>query len=183
MGILAFSPNAQCKDKNKKAPSKDPRDAIEVVGHVSSAGGPVTRFLSTQHYSSYYLYAEHEGGKNVTLIDVSKTAQPLVLADIPEAQNGGSGSLFAVAGTAALVTEQAANAPAAKPQTFRIMDFSDPRQPKVAREFAGVTAITRDDQRGLIFLANPDGIWILHQSFATDPEIEKEYTRHVFYDH
>ena len=51
------------------------------------------------------------------------------------------------------------------------MDFSDPQHPKVAREFAGVTAITTDD--GLIFLANADGIWILHQTLAEDPEVEK----------
>ncbi len=182
-GMLAFSPDAQCKDKKKKAPPKDPQDAIEVVGHIAATSGPVTRFLSTQHYSSYYLYVEHEGSKDVTLIDVSKTTQPVVLADIPSGANGSSGSLFAVAGTAALITEQAANVPAMNPQTIRIMDFSDPKQPKVAREFAGVTAISRDDQRGLIFLANPEGIWILHQSFALDPEVEREYARHVLYDH
>lgn len=181
IALLALSSNAPCKDKKKQAP-ENPQDAIEVVGHIAASGGPVTRFLSTRHYSSYYLYVEHDGGGNVTLIDVSKTAQPVVLADIPSAPGGGSASLFAVAGTAALITEQSANMPAAKPQTFRIMDFSDPRQPRVAREFAGVTAISRDDQRGLLFLANPEGVWILHQSLATDPEIEKEYTKHVFYD-
>jgi hypothetical protein len=182
-GLLVFSSNAPCKDKKKKSPQKDPQDAIEVVGHVPPVGGSVTRFLSTQHYSSYYLYVEHDDGKIVTLIDVSKTTQPMVLADIPSAPNGGSGSLFAVTGTAALITEQPANPPALSPQTIRIMDFSDPKRPKVAREFAAVTAISRDDQRGLIFLANPEGIWILHQSFALDPEVEKEYARHVLYDH
>lgn len=183
VGVLVFSPDALCKGKKKKAPPQDPQDAIEVVGHIPVTGGPVTRFLSTTHYSSYYLYVEHDGSKNVTLIDISKAAQPVVLADIPSSANGGSGSLFAVAGTAALITEPAGSVPAVKPQTIRIMDFSDPKQPKVAREFAGVTAISRDDQRGLIFLANPEGIWILHQNFALDPEVEKEYARHVLYDH
>ena len=183
LGMLTFSPSAQCKDKKKKAPPKDPQDAIEVVGHIPANGGAVTRFLSTQHYSSYYLYVEHEGSKSVTLIDVSKTAQPVVLADFPAAPNGGSGNLFAVAGTAALIAEQGGNTRSVNPQTIRIMDFSDPKQPKVAREFAGVTAVSRDDPRGLIFLANPEGIWILHQSFALDPEVEKEYARRVLYDH
>lgn len=183
VGIAAFSSSAPCKDKKKKSPPKDPQDAIEVVGHIAPTGGAVTRFLSTQHYSSYYLYVEHAGSKDITLIDVSKTTQPTVLAEIPSAANGGSGSLFTVAGTAALVTDQAATVPAAVPQTIRIMDFSDPKQPKIAREFAGVTAMSRDDRRGLIFVANPEGIWILHQSFAVDPEVEKEYARHVVYDH
>ena len=68
-------------------------------------------------------------------------------------------------------------------QTIRIMDFSDPLHPKVAREFTGVTALSRDDRRGLIFVANPEGVWILHQSFAEDPEVEKAYAHHVLYDH
>jgi hypothetical protein len=181
--LLVLSPNAQSKDKKKNPAPKDPQDTIEVVGHIPPIGGAVTRFLSTHHYSSYYLYVEHESGKDVTLIDVSKTTQPVVLADIPSAPNGGSASLFAVAGTAALLTEEASNVQSTKPQTIRIMDFSDPKQPKVAREFAGVTAVSRDDQRGLIFVANPEGIWILHQSYALDPEVQREYARHVLYDH
>lgn len=180
---LALSSIVQAKDKKKKPLPKDPQDAIEVVGHIPTSGGPVIRFSSTQHYSSYYLYAEHEGGKDVTLIDVSKTAQPVVLADMPATPGGASASLVVVTGTAALTTEQTATAPVAPPQTIRIMDFSDPKQPKVAREFAGVTAMSRDDSRGLIFLANPDGIWILHQNFAEDPEVEKEYARRILYDH
>lgn len=183
VGLLVFSPATQGKDKNKKSPPQVPQDAIEVVGHIPSAGGTVTRFLSTQHYSSHYLYVEHQGGRNVTLIDVSNTTQPAVLANIPAPPNSGSEDFFVVNGTAALVTEQTANAPAAALQTIRIMDFSDPKQPKVAREFTGVTALSRDEGRGLIFLANPEGIWILHQTFAVDPEVQRQYMDHVLYDH
>ena len=183
VGLLVFSVSAQCKDKKKKAPPKDPQDTIEVIAHIPPAGGPVTRFLSTQHYSSYYLYVEHEGGKDITLVDVSKATHPVVLADIPSAPNGGSGSLYALAGTAALTTDQPAAVPAAKPQTIRIMDFSDPKQPKVAREFAGVTALSRDDRRGLIFIGNPEGIWILYESLALDPEVAKAYSRHILNDY
>jgi hypothetical protein len=37
--------------------------------------------------------------------------------------------------------------------------------------------MSRDDQRGLIFVANADGIWILHQELALDPEMLKEWIR------
>ena len=63
------------------------------------------------------------------------------------------------------------------------MDFSDPRNPKVAREFTGVTATSRDDRRGLIFIANGEGIWILQQHLAADPEVEKAYANYVLYSH
>ena len=125
-------PAAHAKEKKPKPAPAEPRDEIQVVGHVPLGGAAVTRFVATQHYSSYYLYAEHGGG-NLTLIDVTRTARPVVLAEMSGAEDG-SASLYAVAGTAALVTDGAeAAVPAAKGQTVRIMDFSDPLHPRVAR--------------------------------------------------
>lgn len=168
--------------KHKSSPSQH-LDTIKVVGHIPLAGDPITRFVCTQHYSSDYLYAEHGAGKDITLIDVTKAQQPSVLANVPDAPDTGSEGLVAVAGTAALVsTEQGPPAGAATPQTLRIMDFSDPQHPKIAREFTGVTAIGRDEKRGLVFVANTEGIWIPQQHFAEDPKVEAEYTRYVLYN-
>jgi hypothetical protein len=178
---LILAPFASAKDKKPKTSLQDPKDAIEVIGHIPLTDGPVTRFFTTQHYSSYYLYAEHGTGKNVTLIDVTKTNQPLVLANVPYASGSGSESLTLVAGTAALTTsEPIASTVGSAPQTIRIMDFSAPQNPKIAREFTGVTATSTDD-RGLIFVANADGIWILRRHLAEDPELDKAYANYVLY--
>jgi hypothetical protein len=184
IGLTTFAPGVNAKDKKPKTPPPVPIDEIQVVGHIPLTDGPVKRFLVTQHYSSYYLYAEHDSGKSVTLIDVTKTNRPSILADVSYTPGSGANSLTAVAGTAALVSsEPAAGAPVAPPQTVRIMDFSDPQNPKVAREFAGVTAMSQDERRGLIFVANADGIWILRQHLAEDPEVEKAYAHYVLYSH
>jgi hypothetical protein len=170
------------KDKTPKTPNKAPQDTIEVVAQIPAGSGSVRRFLSTDHYSSHYLYAEHDAGGSVTLIDITSANRPVVLGEVAYPAGTGSGSLVVVAGTAALETSSAAPMPSA-PQTLRIFDFSDPQHPTVSREFNGVTAIDRDDRRGLIFLANAEGIWILHQNRAQDPEVEKAYAHHVIYDH
>jgi hypothetical protein len=176
---LALVIPLSAKDKKPKQP---PQDAIEVVAHIPLTAGPVRRFLATDHYSSHYLYAEHDAGSSVTLIDISKPSQPAVLAEVTYPAVGSTNNLVVVSGTAALSTTSGTPQPAA-PQTIRILDFSDPQHPKIAREFAGVTAIDRDDRRGLIFLANAEGVWLLHQSRADDPEIQKAYAHHVIYDH
>ena len=184
MLLLAGLVLAPCASaRNKKPKAADPKDEIEVVGHIPLTGGPVKRFLATQHYSSYYLYAEHENGGNLTLIDITKTDQPAVLADVASAPNGASSNLTVVAGTAALVSSEPGTSSSAvqAPQTIRIMDFSDPQNPKVAREFTGVTAMSKDGGRGLIFVANADGIWILRQHLAQDPEMQKAYEDYVIY--
>src|SRR5580692_12170816 len=87
--MFLCSSTAVAGDKKPKVIPSSPKDAIEVVGHIPSTGVPVTRFLSTQHYSSYYLYVEHEGGANVTLIDVTRTGQPTVLSDVAYAPSAG----------------------------------------------------------------------------------------------
>jgi hypothetical protein len=162
--LIGLSTALQAKNKKVKTSAKAPQDEIEVVGHIPLTNGPVRRLLSTQHYSSYYLYVEYEASRSVTLIDVTKATRPVVLADVSYPSNGGNSSLFTVAGTAALVTEEPGSAaPALAVQTIRIMDFSDPLHPKVAREFT-------------------DGIWILHQSFAEDPAVDEAYAHHVLYD-
>jgi hypothetical protein len=170
------------KDKKTKTPPPAPKDEIQVVGHIPLTAGPVRRFLSTQHYSSFYLYAEHDSGNTVTLIDVTRMNRPMVLADVAYPPGIGSDTLTVVVGTAALVSDGQPAASAPVPQTVRIMDFSDPEAPKVAREFKGVTAMSRDDSRGLIFIANGEGIWILQQRLAEDPAVQKAYADYVTYN-
>jgi hypothetical protein len=174
--LATLIPSVSAKDKKPKDATKD---EIQVVGHVPLADGPVRGFLLTQHYGHSYLYAEREPGKSITLIDVSKAAEPSTVADLPNA-GGDSGSLNMVSGTAALVSSSAAQISQA-PQTIRIMDFSDPRNPKLAREFTGVTAITHDEHRGLVFIANGEGVWILQQRLATDPAVLKAYDDFIRY--
>lgn len=132
---MLFAPLGSAKSKKAKV---DPKDQIEVVGHIAIATGPVKRFISTRHYSSSYLYAEHLDGK-LTLIDVTNENQPVMLAEVASAPGGTIGSLSAVAGTAALVSSEPASAAstAADPQAMKIMDLSDPKNPKIAREFTG----------------------------------------------
>ena len=163
----------EAKKKDPKSPAAAPQDQIVIDAHLPYTSGPITHFVVTEHYNHSYIYAEREPGKPVTLIDATKPSQPVVLSDLT------SGSLVAVAGTAALETDAAPPAQTSKPQTIRIMDFSDPAHPKVTRQFDGVTAIERS--RGLILLANPEGIWILSEHLAEDPAVEAEYARRVVY--
>jgi hypothetical protein len=141
------------------------------------------RFLATQHYRHDYLYAEHQSGKTVTLIDVTNIDRPTVIAETSY-PGSPSGDLVAVAGNAALVTTGNSKTEALQAGgTFRILNFADPLHPVIQHEFTGVTATARDERRGLIFLANPEGVWVLRQRLATDPEAEKEWEHDVLGAH
>jgi hypothetical protein len=174
IGGMLSGGELQAKKKTAK-PDAAPQDAIAIEAHIPASAGPVARFTVTQHYSRTYVYAERGPGQPVTLIDATQPSKPQVLSDL---QGSASGSLVAVAGTAALSSD-AAPAAIPAPQTIRIMDFSDPASPRVTRQFDGVTAIGKSGS--LIFLANPEGIWILSEHLALDPAVEAEYARRVVY--
>lgn len=179
VGILSV--NAWGKDKHPK-PTPPARDEIQVVAHIPANGDAVTGFLTTQHYNRNYLYAEHVSGKTVTLIDITDVRSPGLLAEMTDPA-GGSDALFAVTGNAALVAAGNRQMIPASPQTFRILSYADPMHPTIQQEFKGVTAISRDDKRGLIFLADADGIWILQQQYAIDPEqakLQREIERSIY---
>lgn len=162
------------------APVTQPqRDSIDVAGHVAVGSGPVTQLMATRHSGKYYLYAEHAGSKTVTLIDVTKIGSPAVIADLNYPQNARDG-LVAVAGTAAVVEDEARPSVGA-PRSIKLMDFSDKEHPKVEREFTRVTAISRDNQRGLIFLANAGGVWILQQKPVENPAMVAAYDNWLRY--
>lgn len=170
------------KDKHPKKQDDPSQDQITVVAHIPSTGGPVTRFIPTQHYGRSYVYAEHESGKSLTLIDVTNPSESAVLAEVAYPGGSASTSLLTATGTAALVTDTpAADTKSGPPQVIRIMNLSDPLHPTVAQEFKGVTATSRDAQPGVILLANADGIWILQQHFAVDPAVERSYAYKVWY--
>jgi len=179
-GIATPTHSLQAKDVTE---AKLPQDRIEVKGHFPLANDRVERLLPTQHYSRYYLYAEYAGGKGATVIDITDAATPTLVANVRYAAKGQPGDLLTLAGTAALVAGRAPERSIEFPQSIRIMNFADPAHPKVAHEFTGVTATGRDAQRGLVFLANGDGIWILHERLAEDPALLSAYAHHVLYDH
>jgi hypothetical protein len=161
------------KDKHKPAEPK-PQDQISVDAHLADSGGPILRFVATQHYDRAYVYAERGPGQPVTLIDVTKADQPTVISQLDAGAN-----LVAVAGTAALSSTSVADATTAPAQTIRVMDFSDPANPKVTRQFEGVTAVQKIGS--VILLANADGVWVLSQHLANDPSEDERYARKVLY--
>ena len=44
----------------------------------------------------------------------------------------------------------------------------------MARQFSGVTSMLKDTSRGLVYLANAEGLWVLRLDPAADAELQKE---------
>ncbi len=171
LAIAASAALARTKDKPAE------KDSFDLVGHLALDGKGVTSAVITSHFSRSYLYTESSAAHTVTVIDTTDAARPKLLSSV-----SGSGSLLTAAGDVALISSESRTAVSAA-RTISIVDFSDKSNPKVVREFAGVTSITSDDRRGLVFLTNGEGLWILRRNQPLDPEIQERYAHDVVYNH
>jgi len=182
--LAVLSPLAQANSADSRKSESMPQDRIAVVGHIALPEGRIIGLVPTRHFSSDYLYAEYAPGGKVVLIDITKPAQPSVVTDFAYPAAGSANNIIAASGTAAVTVDARPSAlPAGPPQSVRILSFADTQHPKVVREFSGVTAVGRDDSRGLIFLADATDLWILQESPAEDPAVEAAYAHEVLYNH
>jgi hypothetical protein len=63
------------------------------------------------------------------------------------------------------------------PQSLRLLDLSDPANPRTLQTFEGVSSLLLDDGRNLIYITNGDGLWILsHNVPPPHPICDAEIT-------
>jgi hypothetical protein len=164
-----------------------------VIAHLSMKGGPVSEmFLETQNRRQY-LFVSQLSKQDYTVIDVSKPEHPSIADNVrlPHADNServrmvGSGLALdetpESAGSGGVRHElvPAKNQPAttAVPPTesVRLLDLSDPKNPRTLQTFEGVTSVLADDGRSLIYIANNEGLWILrHRQYQRMPLCDSE---------
>lgn len=153
-------------------------DHIDVIAHFSLSGGPVVQLSSGVHWRRNYLYLSHGSGNPVTILDVTDptTPKPSGTLDLPKQQ--ADGNVSAAVGSAVLVSSSTA---APVPQTVTILSFADAEHPQVVQQFSQVTSMLKDPSRGLIYLTNPQGLWVLRLDPATDLQLQKDYDHYLRY--
>jgi hypothetical protein len=175
--LLAGSWSLRAKERADATPAPD---RIDVIAHIPSSGGPVVQLTTGTHWRRNYLYLEHAGGANVTILEVTDPTAPKTTAELTMPKPEAGGNVTTMVGTAALVVSSPMPPVA---QTVTILSFADPERPTVVRQFSGVTAMLKDPSRGLTYLANSEGLWVLRADPAPDVEAEKEYDRYILYNH
>lgn len=163
-------------------------DRIVVIAHTPLSPGVVTELTTGSHWGKDYLYVDRGLAAPVTILNVTNPAAPTKAGELDVPKQDAGGDLSTVTGNVALVdSSQASPTQPTLKRTVTVLSFADPEHPTVARHFSGVTAMLKDNQRGLIYLANSDGLWVLRVITAPDiqrdNQEEKRYLHHVLYDH
>ena len=170
------------------AGAKTPRNAavtmlngVEVIGHVAFQQGDTAKHLLPYAQGrKSYLYVQLASRPALVAIDVTHAAKPAVASEV--ALPAGTGGV--VVGNSALLPETEDGGSGATPRSVTVMNLADAAHPKVVRQFDNVSGFLKDQARGLIYVVNDDGLWILHAAPSPDEQLlQRQYAHDVIYAH
>jgi len=140
----------------------------KVIAHLPLTGSAATQMFLEHHGRKQYLYVQQSGKQGFTVINVSKPKKPKLVTNVPQQEIAALGSGLAITEEAQThsdrsyaLTGEGSRGGGSTPQSVKVFDVSDPAHPRIAQTFNGVTSIVTDNARGLVYLANSDGIWVL----------------------
>jgi hypothetical protein len=153
-----------------------PQDRVKVIGHLALPGMQVNHIFLQQMGENVYLYLHLPAKQAFALVDVTRPDKPVLLVGETLKESPGA-QVEMVKSEAMLAVSVSPDGPAggsgapqaagAAPeiklptQTVRLIDLSDPRNPKTIKTFSGVTSMAADDPHRLLFIVNGEGLWVV----------------------
>jgi methionine-rich copper-binding protein CopC len=137
-----------------------------VIAHLPLPQSSGSQMLLQRENAKLYLYVQQAAKQGFMVIDVTKPEKPSLLKRTAESNQATSGNLEMVSPDVAIAeapektpaTLTSSNHPT---ETVRVLDLSDPRNPKTLETFNKVTSILPDGTHSLIYITNNEGLWIL----------------------
>jgi hypothetical protein len=161
--VVMSAPGMSANTKPTEVPAK-------VIAHLTLKDAPGSEMLLQNKGDKQYLYVQKASKQGFTVIDVSKPVLPSLVNHSAQSGDATAGKLEIVGPDVGLAEVPDKNSKGvirnseSPTETVKILDLSDPAHPKVLQTFTGVTSILQDPSRGLIYLTNNDGLWILNHS-------------------
>jgi hypothetical protein len=150
-----------------------------VIAHLPLPQATGNQMLLQKENGKQYLYVQQAGKQGFMVVDVTKPEKPNLLKRTAESNQATSGNLEMVSPDVAI-----AEAPEKTPttltssshptETVRVLDLSDPHNPKTLETFTKVTSLLPDGGHSLLYLTNNDGLWILRYKHPTYLEPAKK---------
>jgi hypothetical protein len=157
---IAAAPSMFAKPKEKKALASN----LGVIAHVPLDGGAATHMVLMEKNGKEYLYLGLASSSGVCVFDVTTPAAPRKLERFAEA-GGAQATDFQLVGDTLAVSSRSGEALSGSPdsasRSVTILNMTNPTDPQSIQTFAGVTSVVADNARGLIYLSNDEGLWIV----------------------
>jgi hypothetical protein len=164
LAVLALFAAISASANMKNRPSKPAVQPATVIAHLALSGASVRQLVLQEHGGKQYLYIDQASKEGFAIVDVTQANQPSVIKREAWPDEASTGKLQMVGGGVALAeTTDSAKAETASPGvTLKVLDLSDPANPRTVLSFSGVTSTLADHARNLVYIANSDGLWIVN---------------------
>jgi hypothetical protein len=167
--VLVVSGRASAKDHKLKGSDNQ----AQVVAHMSFMGlSAVDMAMQKKVNDKYYLYVQHSNNQGISIIDISKPAQPKAIAVMPWPDPAMSGTMNVTGDLAIIIAESGVLAMRGSTSNDDLVlwDLSNPAAPRVVQKFSGVVKWLQDE-RNFIYVLNGDGLWVV--SKPADRQLEQ----------
>jgi hypothetical protein len=137
-----------------------------VIAHLALPQATGNQMLLQRDSGKEFLYVQQASKQGFMVVDVSKPDRPSLLKRNAESDKATSGNLEMVSPDVAIAeapekTPTTLTSNAHPTETVRVLDLSDPRNPKTLETFNKVSSILPDGGHGIIYLTNNEGLWVL----------------------
>jgi hypothetical protein len=170
-----FVPEAHARSKEKhKDPLQPTEVGIYLVGHLSLPETSVSNIASSGDPDRQSIALSDAAHGTLTLVDVTHPERPRFVQQSSLPREFSRAALKVQAGNVGLLSGRETDA-AAGSQSITLVSFADPAHAATLQKFEGVTALWTDPERELIYLANPDGLWILQIYSTADKRAAEQF--------
>jgi hypothetical protein len=150
-----------------------------VIAHLPLPQAPGSQMLLQKENGKQYLYVQQAGKQGFMVVDVSKPDKPNLLKQTPGSNSSTAGNLEMVSPSVAIAEAPEKNSSTLTSsthptETVRVLDLTDPKNPKTLETFNKVTSVLPDSGHGLIYLTNDEGLWVLRYNHPALIEPEKK---------
>jgi len=154
--VLLVTGGASAKDH--KAKTSD--NQAHVVAHIPFEGlSDVDMAMQKKVSDKYFLYVQHSKDQGISIIDISKPAEPRIVGTTPWPDPTLSGRMN-VTGDLAIIAENDVPRGSSSKDDLVLWDLSNPTVPRVVQKFEGVVKWL-EDERDFIYVLNADGLWVV----------------------
>jgi hypothetical protein len=141
-----------------------------VVAHLDLSGIQTSQMDLQENGGKQYLYIGANSNEGLTIVDVTNPDQPNVIKSLAWPNKASTGGLQMVSGGLALAEGADSDSVAAElapsTRTVKVLDLSDPTNPRTVLSFSRVTSTLEDEARDLVYITNDQGLWILRNNQA-----------------
>jgi hypothetical protein len=144
--------------KERKAKTLDTQ--AHVVAHIPFEGLSDVDMAMQKHVNDkYYLYVQHSKEQGLSIIDISKPAEPKIVSTTSWPDPALS-SRMNVTGDLAIISETDVPRKSSSDDNLVLWDLSNPAAPRVVQKFEGVVKFLQDE-RDFIYVLNAEGLWVV----------------------